>query len=327
LQRHTLSDLESRAELFDRAVDSTPGIDPFCSRVAWIAPFQRAFGALREPCLFQEGDSFVALARARWADGRSVLEALESMWGFACPLVGAGAMTLLAQLVSARAALGGEILWLTGLPASRDWLDALFRSLSRGFAGRLTGRTERCVAALDGGVDGFLGRRSRAFRRNLRAAQRRVGECGIRFGRILVEPGQVPACYERVLAIERRSWKARTGNGADRGPMAEFYRAMWPWLAARRALHLVLAIDADGNDVGYLHGGALERRFRGLQFSFDDDLRALGLGNVLQLELIEWLCERGFETYDLGARSAYKVRWAERRETTLGLLVVPQALA
>jgi CelD/BcsL family acetyltransferase involved in cellulose biosynthesis len=79
--------------------------------------------------------------------------------------------------------------------------------------------------------------------------------------------------------------------------------------------------------VGYVHGGALDRRCRGLQFSFDDELRALGLGNLLQHELIDWLCADGFETYDLGSRSEYKERWAESIETTLALLVVPQRRA
>jgi hypothetical protein len=324
LERHTLSALEACAGRFDRAVDATPEIDHFCSRVAWIAPFHRAFGAGRELRVFERDGSFVALARAHWPGGRTGLEALENMWGFACPLLGPDAAALLAELTAEPGPLAGELLWLSGLPVERAWLRALLTGLPPGCSGQISGRTERCVATLDDGVDGFLARRSRAFRRNLRAAQRRVAARGIGFERIAVGPEQVEPLYARVLAIERRSWKASTGNGADRGPMAEFYRAMWPWLAARSGLRLVLARDAEGRDVGYLHGGALGRRFRGLQFSFDDALRTLGLGNALQLELIEWLCGDGFERYDLGSRSAYKQRWAERLETTLGLVVVPQ---
>jgi CelD/BcsL family acetyltransferase involved in cellulose biosynthesis len=324
LERHTLAGLEACAERFDRAVDATPEIDHFCSRVAWIAPFQRAFGASRELFVVEREGAFVALARARWPGGQRGLEALENMWGFACPLLGPGAAALLAELMAARGPLAGELLWLSGLPVERAWLRALLAVLPPGRSAQISGRTERCVAALDAGIDGFLARRSRAFRRNLRAAQRRVASRAIRFERIAVRPEQVEPLYARVLAIERRSWKAGTGNGTDRGPMAQFYRAMWPWLAARGGLRLVLARDAEGSDVGYLHGGALGRRFRGLQFSFDDALRSLGLGNVLQLELIEWLCDEGFERYDLGSRSAYKQRWAERLETTLGLVVLPQ---
>ena len=327
LERLTLADLEARGAAFDRAVDATPGIDRFCSRSAWIAPFQRAFGAEREPCLFQAGEAFAALARVTWPDGRRGLEPLENMWSFACPLVGPGAPHLLADLTRAGGPLAGEMLWLAGLPPQRGALHALLEPLAGAFAARIADRTERCVASLAGGIDGFLARRSRAFRRNLRAARRRAVERGLRFERIRVAPEQLDALYARVLAIERRAWKALAGNGADRGPMAEFYRAMWSRLAERGALRLVVAVDASGRDVGYVHGGELERRCRGLQFSFDEELRALGLGNLLQLELLEWLCADGFETYDLGSRSAYKERWAESLEATLALLVVPQRLA
>jgi hypothetical protein len=326
LERLTLSDLESRADAFDRAADATPGIDAFCSHLAWAGSFHRAFGFGRELCAFASGESFVALAHATWAPGRAGLEALENMWGFACPLLGPEAGAMLAALGAPGGALAGQRFWLSGLPAAPDLLRARIAAL-RGWSGREIGRTERCVASLAGGRDGFLSRRSRAFRRNLRAALRRVAARGIRFERIAVDAAHCAPLYERVLAIERRSWKAASGNAADRGPMAEFYRAMWPRLAARGALRLLLAIDAEGRDVGYLHGGSLGRRFRGLQFSFDDGLRELGLGNALQLELVEWLSQQGFEDYDLGSRSDYKQRWAEQVEMTRALLVVPGALA
>lgn len=320
MERLGLSDLENREDAFDRAADATPGIDAFCSRLAWVGAFHRAFGHGRELAVFGSGDSFVALARATWAPGRAGLEPLENMWGFACPLLGPEAAAMLAELGSAGGPLARQAIWLAGLPADPDALRSRIAPL-RGWSGREIGRTERCVASLAGGREGFLSRRSGAFRRNLRAASRRLDARGIRFERIRVEPERCGPLYERVLAIERSSWKADTGNGADRGPMAAFYRAMWPRLAARGALRLLIARDAEGRDVGYLHGGALGLRFRGLQFSFDDALRALGLGNALQLELIDWLAQEGFELYDLGSRSAYKQRWAERVELTRALLV------
>jgi hypothetical protein len=327
VERLQLDELEAHADAFDGAVDRTPGIDRFCSRIAWVAAFQRAFGALREPCLFRRGGAFVALARAPWPGGRRGLEPLENMWGFACPLIGPGSSALLAELIVPGAALAGEPIWLGGMPAAPDALRAALLPLLPRMDVRLADRTERCVASLEGGLHGFLARRSGALRRNLRAAERRAGAAGIRLERICVAPEQVDALYARVLAVEQRSWKARSGNGADRGPMAEFYRRMWPRLAARGALRLVLARDRAGRDVGYLHGGTLGRRFRGLQFSFDDALRSLGLGNRLQREVVEWLCADGFESYDLGARSAYKERWAESLETTLALLVLPRGVA
>jgi len=62
-------------------------------------------------------------------------------------------------------------------------------------------------------------------------------------------------------------------------------------------------------------------------FAHDRKLLDVEHGNLLQLELVEWLCADGFETYDLGSRSDYKQRWAESLDTTLALLVVPRPLA
>jgi hypothetical protein len=325
-ERLTLAELEAASAALDRAVDLTPGIDRFCSRVDWVAPFQRAFGAARETCVFRGRGAFVALARATWPGGRRGLEPLENMWGFACPLLGPESGALLSELTAPGGPLAGEPLWLAGLPDDPQALRPLLAPLAGRFGARAGAPTERCVASLAGGLDGFLARRSRAFRRNLRAARRRGSARGLRFERIRVGPERVDELYARVLAIERRSWKARGGNGADRGPMAEFYRAMWPHLSARGCLRLVLARDGDGREVGYLHGGALDRRFRGLQFSFDDALRDAGLGNLLQLELVDWLCADGFDAYDLGSRSAYKQRWAESLDPTRAVLLVPGLL-
>jgi CelD/BcsL family acetyltransferase involved in cellulose biosynthesis len=101
--------------------------------------------------------------------------------------------------------------------------------------------------------------------------------------------------------------------------MREFYARMFPRLAARGALRLLFA-RRGGADVGYLSGGLAGATFRGLQFSFDDALRPLGLGNVLQLEMIARLARERVTAYDLGAESEYKTRWAEQRVPTIGVL-------
>ncbi|MFI5317204.1 MAG: GNAT family N-acetyltransferase [Myxococcota bacterium] len=316
----------SRAEFercgaeFDARVDADPDLDRFCSRTDWILPFHDAFHPERELVLARDGGAFVALAAQRGA-----LEALESMWGFASPLVGAGALELLLALLGARErAHGRELLYLTGLAPDTARTRALVDALQVSHSLAIASLTVRFVAELDG-VDGFLARRSAKFRASLRAAVRRVRAAGIEFAALGVRSaGAAEAAYARALAVERRSWKAAGDNGVDRGPMREFYARMFPRLAARGALRLLFAVRG-GEDVGYLSGGLAGSAFRGLQFSFDERLRALGLGNVLQLEMISRVTREGVRAYDLGAQSAYKARWGERRIATVGLLARPRA--
>lgn len=308
--------LEACAAAYDASVEADPAVDRFCTRSEWVLSFHDAFHPGRELVAARAGASFVALA----ARG-PVLEPLEAMWGFASPLVGAESVELLAGLLARRGRR--ELLYLAGLAPRDPRTRALILRLDPTHSLSVASTTERFVARLDD-LDGYLARRSAKFRAGVRAAQRRVRAAGIAFEQqFCVSAAHVQAAYARVLAVERRSWKAATGNGVDRGPMREFYGRMYPRLAARGALRLLFAVR-DGEDLGYLAGGIAGSTFRGLQFSFDDRLRALGLGNALQVEMIARLSGSGVRAYDLGAQSAYKARWAEGRSLTVGLLARPR---
>ncbi len=310
---------------YDCAVAADPAIDGFCSRSAWILSFHAAFHPSAALHVASEGRAFAALAAVDEPELGVVLQPLEAMWGFASPLVGEGSCELLRQLLEDSAAGGSRRpLLLTGVPAARSRLEPLLRMLDADFALRPLRETVRFQASLDGGVDGWLGRRSTEFRRNLRAARRRAHAAGVVFESATPRDAtETAAVYARVLAIERHSWKTETGNGVERGPMREFYARMLPQLAARGALRVLVA-TRDGRDVGYLYGGIAGELFRGLQFSFCEEARGLGLGNALQAEMLERLCAEGIATYDLGSKSEYKRRWAEPGLISLALLARPR---
>jgi hypothetical protein len=315
VERLSLKDFETAHAHYDAAVQTDAEVDPFCTRSPWILSYHLAFGPERGVCVLRSGASYVVLAE-RFIPGVGLgFEPLEAMWGFASPLVGPDAVKLLCEL-------GGAPLVLLGIAVDGPRLGELERALTRSHALRPFDLVPRFVASLEGGIDGFLSRRSAAFRRNLRAAERRASK---RFELERVSPANASAAralYARVLAVEGRSWKARSEAPVHRGPMAEFYAEMLPRLAEQGALRALVA-RCDGEDVGYLYGGLVAGRFRGLQFSFADTLRPFGIGNLLQLEMIRWLCEEGVACYDLGSRSAYKRRWAETGLVTLSLLALP----
>jgi len=316
----TRSDLESVAHVCDALVERDHAIDPFCSRTAWQFSYHDAFSPERPLWYANDADSFVLLAENRNESLGSYWTPLEEMWGFGSPLVGSGAGELLASALKA----SERTVLLLGLPRDPARIAPLVHSLRDRFAFYETEATTRRVASLAGGIDAWLGRRSPNFRRNLRAAQRRVSAAGFAFRR--VAHADWPREYARVLDVERRSWKGRSGRGTDSGPMRDFYAGMWPRLCAHGQLRLLFA-EHDGEAIGYLHGGLVDGHFRGLQVAFDDEQRSLGLGNVLQFEMLEWLCEVGAGSYDMGSFSDYKTRWAEDGLTTFGLLIKPRGAA
>lgn len=334
-ERLSLDALEACAGEFDHSVDEQPGIDRFCSRSDWILPFHRAFLPDRELFCYRGGQqsrSFVALASRRHPAVGRYLESVENMWCFACPLVGPDAVGLLDEAIAERArdqdpGHRGVTLMLSGIPADRTpegLLGRLLVSLDDRYRLRAVDETRRFVASLEGGFEGWLSRRSRSFRKGLRAAERVAARQAVRFEHVAVTSADAArAVYPRILAVEARSWKAAVGNGVDSGPMRRFYGDMLPRLAARGGLRLVFA-TRDGEDLGYLHGALTGDHFRGLQVSYDRRCERLSLGNLLQRETLQRLCAEGARSYDLGSRSDYKRRWAEQGLRTLTVLAQPR---
>ncbi len=316
----TRDELEAESRAWDDFVAGDGLIDPFCSCSPWQLAFHDAFESSRRLWFERSDEGCVVLAESA---RRGLLEPLENMWGFGSPLIGAGAPAMLARDLrrNPRAVL------LLGLPADRRRLAPLGDLLSAGFQLRSLEPTIRFVASLEGGIDGWLARRRPAFRRNLRASVRRAEAEGIRFRRIgKLGAGDLEAAYATVLDVERRSWKSLSGGGADGEPMRSFYADLWPRLVRRGRLDMLLA-ERNGRRIGYLHGARFGGHFRGLQFSFDESWRAIGLGNVLQFEMLKWLCEDGALRYDLGGQSSYKGDWAEPGPEGISLLLLPPGQA
>ncbi len=316
------TEVEALTDAYDAAVERDGALDPFCARSAWLLAYHDAFAPQRPLWLARREADWVLLAEHVHEELGAYLEPLENMWGFGSPLVGEGAAELLAEALIARPIAVA----LLGLPLEARRLRPMARRLEGRFMARSLQPTTRLVASLADGLDGWLAGRRGSFRRNLRADDRRCRAAGVEFRRVeAIAPHEVDALYLRVLDIEERCWKSAAGGGADRDPMRSFYSNLWRRLVPRNQLCLLFA-ERDGVALGYLHGALVGSHFRGLQFSFDESLRDLGLGNSLQLEMLRWLCEVGAMTYDLGAQSPnseYKRRWAEEGLETCGLFLRP----
>jgi CelD/BcsL family acetyltransferase involved in cellulose biosynthesis len=129
------------------------------------------------------------------------------------------------------------------------------------------------------------------------------------------------ALYARILAIETRSWKGEDGVGIHQGPMNRFYADMLPRLAARGRQRTLFARLGD-QDVAYCLGAVFDGEYRGLQFSYDREHRALSLGSLLQYHQIVELTAEGVHRYDLGQDMDYKRRWAEEEFETVLLVLI-----
>jgi CelD/BcsL family acetyltransferase involved in cellulose biosynthesis len=211
---------------------------------------------------------------------------------------------------------------IAGLAPDGAMLPALQRALPSRIERRFGQSTLRLVASLDGGLDGFLARRSRNFRKALRAALRDAELAGVTFERVRATTvAEAHELYRRILAIEERSWKGEEGVGIHQGPMNRFYGDMLPRLATRGRQRTLFARLGD-HDVAYCLGAVFDGEYRGLQFSYHREHAALSLGTLMQYHQIADLAAEGVQRYDLGQDMDYKRRWAEEEFETVLLVLV-----
>jgi CelD/BcsL family acetyltransferase involved in cellulose biosynthesis len=323
----TVAELDAESDAFDRRVLESRAIDRFCSSLDWSLPAARAFTGLdrgaREPWVRRGRAGYAAFLRGV-ERGIVVLEPFEAMWALGCPLVGADERALAAEFAAELAhdrAAQGAVVVVTGLERPSARFDAVARALKQSYTLRLGPPSRRFVASLEGGTAGFLARRSANLRRGLKRAEKRAAERGVEFERADVR--DPAAAFERLLAVERASWKGTTGVGIEASDMVDFYRLMVPRLHRRGALELGFA-RAGGRDVAYILGGLLGDTYRGLQFSYAEGFEDCALGNLCQWRTVEYLCARGIARYDLGAEVEYKRRWGEIVHETVSIIAFPR---
>jgi len=315
-------DLAAVADDFDREVAQTPAIDRFCSSTAWILAASAALMPPRASFAFKGTHGYLAAMRGVHPAGFPYIEPVELAWGLAAPLVGRDAEALVAEVVPLLAARRDwQLAILAGLTVAGPQRRALDATLPARWERRQGQPTIRHVASLDGGIDGFLSRRSRELRKSIRKSLRAATTAGMTFESVRATEKDATALYDRIQAVEAHSWKSREGVGIHAGPMRAFYGAMLPRLCKLGQQRTIFARLGD-RDVGYILGAVMGGEYRGLQFSYDADLAQMGIGSLLQYQQVLGLCDEGVGRYDLGTEMDYKRRWAEELMETDMLVLV-----
>lgn len=297
---------------------STRQGDPFCCAPLWHLAFHEAFSPRRRIFFASAPGAAVIFAEKIFAPGLVALTPLEAHWFYGTPVLGPGGVDLLAACMDVFAreyAPHFPRILVGGLRTRGCLARRLLERFRRHFAFYRHSRAEQCAASLHGGVDGFLSRRSARQRAGLRGADRRAAREGVVFER--ERPSTVAGAaeiYRRMLDVELRSWKGIGRCGMAESPAKEFYGVMLRRLALTGEGRVIFARH-DGRDVGFVFGGMAGRIYRGQQFSYDNEWRRASIGNLLQLKMIEWLCEEGAARYDmgplLGPKMEYKRHWTE----------------
>jgi hypothetical protein len=326
MKRLSSEDFVDQLDAFDAAVRETPDIDHFCSASPWALSAFEALTFDHELWALAAEDTagYVALSYGEHERIGRYLQPLEASWGLCTPIIGQDVASVVDEFAAyaRRVTETWDLLFLSGLvEGSRQFVE-LIRAFQRDHFVGLGPSMGRMSASLEGGLDGFLERRSSKFRSNIRRAQRKGRDAGVEYDYYdhADSPEDALELFERIIAIEKTSWKGKEAAGIASGRMHEFYRKMVPRLAARDMMRVVFARE-DDTDIAYCFGGVMMNTYRGLQMSYHDEFKELSPGNLVQMAMIEALCEEGVETYDMGQAMDYKSSWTDDELETVALIV------
>lgn len=332
--------LPTRAEALIAGLDdlaiATPQVAQVCSGSLWQwAAHQRLHGE-RELIIREEQGHLLALAKGPLFEGaQHAFQPLESAWCFANPMLGPHipiSLNLLRATIAEHAE--AKLPWVIGGIAEGGTLHGgLQLGWRRSRRLRFFPGTDCLIAHLDGGMDGWLSRRSAKFRAGLKQTERKASKAGITltcdFGSPQVDPAtgqmQQPGTqtFRRILAVDKRTWKYAGGESIfiDKAHRS-FYRDMVHGAAARGQLRAVFA-QHEGRDVAFCFGVILGDTYRGFQLGFDERYRDYALGNLCQYEMLQLLSAEGIRRYDLGMSIDYKRRWAEEEVKFINAVIFP----
>jgi GNAT acetyltransferase-like protein len=305
--------IKNHLSLWKAAVQGKHDMDRFCSSPFWCVPLNDAFQSGGPLFVYRSESGGLAMFTEKRVRGGVLVMPVDGMWLLGTPLLSSHPQQLLQSLlkywVAHRLSEGVRQVMISGLYPENPLCGSRFWSRVKAWE---TGASGRMVASLEGGMDGFMSRRSKNFRSRLRRTVKAAEEDGIRVEAMPngPEPELCRQILERVFSLEEGSWKGQSGNGIDQGGMRRFYELMVPMLASESRLRGLFLVR-DGKDLAYLFGGFFDGYFRGLQFSYLKE-ESIGLGNVCQYHMIHRLIDEGCREYDLGQAMKYKSRWAEK---------------
>lgn len=293
--------------------------DPFSSLPSWQLSYHDAFLPNRSLLIRSEAGSLIAFAERKLYPAKSILTPIESLWGFGVPLLGANSVELLSDTINdsyrhSHANLSGVL--ISGIAPRGRVLQKLKKEFDSKFDFIRASSGIQCAASLAGGMDGFLSRRSASHRRKLRKIRSKSDNSGLSFERqkpLTAEHSK--EIYKRMISVELASWKGIGKCGMVGGKIEQFYKILLGRLAKTEDARIIFA-KYEEKDIGFIFGGLAGNIYRGQQFSFDNEWSSASIGNLMQYEQINWLCEEGVIRYDmgplLGQRMAYKRHWTER---------------
>ena len=225
------------------------GIDTFCSSSFWGVAAASGLMGRREEVIYKHDFGYITLMKNKYADGFRVLEPLEAMWGLGASVIGDPMQGVL-RLLDVLGAIGNswDALALTGYKKTSTHFKYMVRALSKDYRVQLGTEVGRHQASLANGFDGYWSSRTRQHRKNLRKIEKNMPF-------EVVDGADLPLdeAMQRIVEVERRSWKGINRVGMEAGELLSFYQIMLSMLWPKGMGRLLFVKDGE-KDVAFVLG-------------------------------------------------------------------------
>jgi hypothetical protein len=287
---------------------STGQADPFCCLPSWQLSFHDAFSPQRRLLIKECSNNVIAFAEKVFSPESIYLTPIEPLWFFGNPLLGRYSVEVFLDTLVDIEHFYSPIfprIMISGIRPNGTLYRRLREHFDEKFNFILHSSGIQCASSLEGGLDGFLSRRSSNHRRHLKKQGKKVLGNDISFERNSPASNQeAEEVYSRMISVELASWKGIEQCGMAEPQSNEFYGIMMKRLAFSKSARVIFAKHEE-KDIGFIFGGMAGSTYRGQQFSYDEEWRSASIGNMMQLEQIKWLCEEGAKRYDMGPLLGY----------------------
>jgi CelD/BcsL family acetyltransferase involved in cellulose biosynthesis len=176
----------------------------------------------------------------------------------------------------------------------------------------------------DDGWQACLSRRSRGFRKSLRAGHRALENTEYQLLNATSPGFSSEQILAGALALSARSWKAQMGTDIGTGSRTRrFFHALWQQMSARQAMALQLLV-VDGREAASyisLDAGGVSY---GLIIDFDESYRKISPGRVVLCAAIEAAASRGLKATNMLRSTPFIDRLADEFESFQRLRLCPR---
>lgn len=167
----------------------------------------------------------------------------------------------------------------------------------------------------------FSSRRRSDFRRMQRAADK-IGK--VSFMIAAPTPEIVLKLLDEAIAIEARSWKARSGTALVQNAEQSRFLRRYAVLASEAGILRISFLKIDGSAVAMQIAAETDNRFWLFKVGYDEHYKRCSPGNLLLRETIRYAAGRGLASFEfLGKEAPWTTLWTEFARPLVALRVYP----